>query len=127
MRSTKTSPVQYTMTAPPLNTLLTLLLLIRPVFTRPSFCRFLTLFAGWVGTRGLHAVTKALVSAGVSGVRHHAGFHRFFSQARWSIDQVGRLLLLHLAALAPGPLRLALDDTLCTHKRPTARSEGAHT
>jgi hypothetical protein len=82
------------MTAPALNTLLPLLLSLRPLFTLPSFCRFLTLFAGWVGTRGVHAVTESLVSAGVSGVRHHAAFHRFFSRARWNIDQVGRLLLL---------------------------------
>ncbi|WP_395845367.1 transposase [Cystobacter fuscus] len=74
----------------------------------------------------MHAVTEALVSAGVSGVRHHAGFHRFFSRARWSIDQVGRLLLLHLAALAPGPVRLALDDTLCTPKGPKVFGLGVH-
>jgi len=34
------------MTAPPLNTLLTLLLLVSPAFTQPSFRRVLTLFAG---------------------------------------------------------------------------------
>ncbi|WP_095981486.1 transposase [Melittangium boletus] len=104
------------MTVPSLNTLLPLLLFLRPVFTLPSFCRILTLFAGWVGTQGVHAVTESLVSAGVSGVRHHAAFHRFFSRARWSIDQFGRVLLLRVVALTPGPLRLALDDTLCTHK-----------
>ncbi len=114
------------MTAPSLNTLLPLLLSLRPVFTLPSFCRFLTLFAGWVGTRGVHAVTESLVSAGVSGVRHHAAFHRFFSRARWSIDQLGRLLLLRLVALTPGPVRLALDDTLCTHKGPHVFGLGAH-
>jgi hypothetical protein len=114
------------MTAPSLNTLLPLLLFLRPVFTRPSFCRFLTLFAGWVGTRGVHAVTESLVSAGVSGVRHHAAFHRFFSRARWSIDQLGRLLLFRLVSLTPGPLRLALDDTLCTHKGPKVFGLGAH-
>ncbi|QRK07782.1 transposase [Archangium violaceum] len=114
------------MTAPALNTLLPLLLSLRPVFTLPSFCRFLTLFAGWVSTRGVHAVTESLVSAGVSGVRHHAAFHRFFSRACWSIDQMGRLLLLRLVALTPGPLRLALDDTLCTHKGPHVFGLGAH-
>jgi hypothetical protein len=114
------------MTAPCLNTLLPLLLSLRPVFTHPSFCRFLTLFAGWVGTRGVHAVTESLVSAGVSGMRHHAAFHRFFSRARWSIDQIGRLLLLRLVALTPGPLRLALDDTLCTHKGPKVFGLGVH-
>lgn len=114
------------MTAPSINTLLPLLLLLRPVFTQPSFCRFLTLFAGWVGTRGVHAVTESLVSAGVAGVRHHAAFHRFFSRARWSLDHVGRLLLLRLVALTPGTLRLALDDTLCTHKGPKVFGLGVH-
>jgi hypothetical protein len=114
------------MTAPPLNTLLTLLLLVSPAFTQPSFHRFLTLFAGWVRIRGLHAVTESLVVAGVSGTLHHAAFHRFFSRARWSLDEVGHLLLLKLVALAPGPLRLVLDDTLCTHKGPKVFGLGVH-
>jgi hypothetical protein len=114
------------MTAPSLNTLLSILLLVSPAFTRPSFRRFLTLFAGWVRTSGLHAVTEALVVAGVSGTLHHAAFHRFFSRARWSLDQVGRLLLLKLVALTPGPLRLVLDDTLCTHKGPKVFGLGVH-
>lgn len=114
------------MTAPSLNTLLSILLLVSPAFTRPSFCRFLTLFAGWVRTTGVHAVTESLVVAGVSGTLHHAAFHRFFSRARWSLDQVGRLLLLKLLALAPGPLRLVLDDTLCTHKGPKVFGLGVH-
>lgn len=104
------------MTAPHLNALLSILLLVRPAFTEPSFCRFLVLFAGWVRTSGVHAVTEALVAAGVSGEQHHAAFHRFFSRARWSMDELGRLVLLRLVALAPGPLRLVLDDTLCSHK-----------
>jgi hypothetical protein len=97
---------------------------VRPAFTEPSFLRFLVLFAGWVCSGGTHAVTEALVAAGVAGVQHHAAFHRFFSQARWSVDEVGRLLLLQLAAL--GPLRLVLDDTLCCHKGPKVFGLGSH-
>lgn len=114
------------MTAPSLNTLLPILLLVSPAFTQPSFHRFLTLFSGWVRTTGLHAVTESLVVAGVSGTLHHAAFHRFFSRARWSLDEVGRLLLLKLVALSPGPLRLVLDDTLCTHKGPKVFGLGVH-
>ena len=114
------------MTAPSLNTLLSTLLLVSPAFTRPSFLRFLTLFSGWVRTSGLHAVTESLVVAGVSGTLHHAAFHRFFSRARWSLDEVGRLLLLKLVAVVPGPLRLVLDDTLCTHKGPKVFGLGVH-
>ncbi len=114
------------MTAPSLNTLLSTLLLVSPAFTRPSFRRFLTLFAGWVRTTGLHAVTESLVVAGVSGTLHHAAFHRFFSRARWCLDEVGHLLLSSLVALVPGPLRLVLDDTLCTHKGPKVFGLGVH-
>jgi hypothetical protein len=114
------------MTAPSLNTLLSTLLIVSPAFTHPSFLRFLTLFAGWVSTRGTHAVTESLVVAGVSGTQHHAAFHRFFSRACWCVDAVGRLLLLQLVARLPGPLRLALDDTLCRHKGPQLFGLGVH-
>ncbi|MFY2556260.1 transposase [Corallococcus terminator] len=112
------------MAASHLYALLRVLQLVRPAFTEPSFLRFLVLFAGWVCSGGTHAVTEALVAAGVSGVQHHAAFHRFFSRARWSADEVGRLLLLKLSAL--GPLRLVLDDTLCSHKGPKVFGLGSH-
>jgi hypothetical protein len=114
------------MPTPELNSLLTLLLLLRPAFTQPSFLRFLPLFAGWVMCSGTHAVTESLVASGVSGRRHHAAFHRFFSRARWSLDELGRLLMVPLAAMANGPLRLVLDDTLCHHKGPKVFGLGCH-
>lgn len=114
------------MPTPEFNSLLTLLLLLRPAFTRPSFLRFLSLFAGWVLCSGPHAVTESLVASGVAGRRHHAAFHRFFSRARWSMDELGRLLLVLLAAMAQGPLRLLLDDTLCHHKGPKVFGLGCH-
>jgi len=39
---------------------------------------------------------------------------------------VGHLLLLKLVSLAPGPLRLVLDDTLCTPKGPKVFGLGVH-
>jgi hypothetical protein len=104
--------------------LLRVLQRVRPAFTRPSFLRFLVLFAGWVLSPGVHAVTEALVAARVAGVQHHAAFHRFLSRSRWSVDEVGRLLLLALARL--GPLQLVLDDTLCCHKGPQVFGLGNH-
>jgi hypothetical protein len=86
------------MSTPEFNSLLALLLLLHPAFTQASLLRF-------------HAVTKSLVASGVSGRRHHAAFHRFFSHARWSLDELGRLLLVPLAAMAraraPGARGLA--------------------
>ena len=38
-------------------TLLSSLAVLRPTLTRPGFINFRVLFAGWVQTTGLHAVT----------------------------------------------------------------------
>jgi DDE superfamily endonuclease len=114
------------MPTPEFNSLLTQLLLLSPAFTQPSFLRFLSLFAGWVLCSGTHAVTESLVASGIAGQRHHAAFHRFFSRARWRMDDLGRLLLVPLAAMAQGPVRLLLDDTLCHHKGPKVFGLGCH-
>lgn len=113
-------------TAMPLYSVVESLQLVRSAFTEPTFLRFVVLFAGWVRTTGLHAVTEALVQSGVAGHRHHAAFHRFFSRARWSPDELGRLLVLQLLKLQPGVLRLVVDDTLCTHKGPKVFGLGCH-
>jgi hypothetical protein len=56
-----------------------------------------------------------LTGAGLAGVWHHTRAHRFFSAARWSVDQV-RLALLEVIvrALVPpdAPIPLAVDDSL---------------
>ena len=60
------------MPTPEFNSLLTLLLLLRPAFTQLSFLRFLPLYAGWVLCSHTHAVTESLVGkarpAALSGV-----------------------------------------------------------
>lgn len=115
------------MVAPHLCALLRVVRTVRPAFTVPTFCRLLVLFAGWVMSPGTHAVTEALVASGVAGVQHHAAFHRVLSRAVWRPDDVGRLLLLALVRLSGGgPLRLVLDDTLCTHKGPKVFGLGTH-
>jgi len=94
----------------------------RGALTAPAM-RLAVLWAlGWLLTPGTHAVTQALVSAGVAGRRHHEAFHRFFSRGTWSPDTVGLLLLARIVAVLVSedePLRLAIDDTL-------AKKKGAH-
>jgi hypothetical protein len=76
------------------------------------FDSFLTLLGGWVFAPR-RTVTSMLVAAGVAGERHHAAFHRVFSAARWSLDQLG-LLVFHviLPLLDAGLVTLTIDDTL---------------
>src|SRR3990172_1770100 len=109
-------------------TLLATVEVLQPAFTRPGFRNAWVVFAGWVLTAGTHAVTQALVVTDVARRLHHERFHRFFSRGRWRADAVGRRLFdLLVARLGPpGPLCLALDDTLAPKKGPTVFGLGCH-
>jgi hypothetical protein len=101
---------------------------VRPAFTVPGFRNAWVVFAGWVMTAGVHAVTQALVVADVARRVHHERFHRFFSRGAWRPDAVGRLLFLRIVKqLCPnGRLVVALDDTMVSKKGPEVFGIGSH-
>ena len=92
-----------------------LLSLLRPCFSQPSFQTFRGLLVGQVCQTGRRTVTGMLVGARLSGVWHHARAHRFFSHARWSVDELGLRIaeLIAQRLCEPGAeLLVAIDDTL---------------
>ena len=92
-----------------------LLIVFRPCFTAPTFATFRAMVAGFLAQPGLRTVTGMLAGAGWAGRRHHDLAYRFFATARWSVDQLGLVLLdLITQTLVPAgaPLVLAVDDTL---------------
>lgn len=73
--------------------LMTLLNLFQACFTAPTFRTFAALVVGFIAQTGPHTVTGMLLGAGDLTRRwHHSQVHRFFSQARWSADDVGLAL-----------------------------------
>jgi hypothetical protein len=87
----------------------------RGCFTAPTFATFCGLACGFWAQPGLHTVCGMLVGARLQHAWHHSRAHRFFSQARWSPDQLGLVLLDLICALlvpAGAPVRLVCDDTL---------------
>jgi hypothetical protein len=87
----------------------------RPCFTAPTFRVFVALVAGLVAQPGRRTVCGMLLGAGLAGVWQHHRAHRFFSRARWSVQQVGLVLAgLVVDRLVPAgaPVLIALDDTL---------------
>jgi hypothetical protein len=100
---------------------------VAPAFTRPSFRNALVVFLGWVQICGGHAVTEALVAAGVAGRRHHEAFHRLFSRNKWSRDELGRLLFRRIVAFWPGAVvDVVVDDTLARKSGPKIFGLGTH-
>ena len=100
-------------------------------FTAPSFETFQHLVAGWVVCLGRHTVTGVLRAAGAIGPRykHHSCFHRFFSVAVWSIDEVSlKLIGLVLKQLVAEHevIVAAMDDTLGHHTGKHIRAASMH-
>jgi len=79
-----------------------------------------------VAETGQRTVCGMLAGAGLATSWSHDRAHRFFSAARWSIDQIGLivfdLVLTHLVADG-ADLHLAVDDT--AHRRRGKKVHGA--
>jgi hypothetical protein len=96
-----------------------LLLLFEPCFTKPTFQTFRALVVGQISQARLRCVTGMLIGARLSELWHHARAHRFFSQARWCVDELGLRVaeLIVERLLEPGaPLIVPIDDTLAKRR-----------
>lgn len=100
----------------------------RCVFTVPSSNTFVTVIIGWVLSYRHRFVTELIQSTFSVGKGHHSRFHRFFSHAAWSLDELCRMLAgLLIAAFVPdGLILLAVDDTLCRKRGLTLFGAGMH-
>lgn len=85
------------------------------VMTVPSLRNFETILIGWTFANR-RTVTGMLLAAGVSGKQHHAAFHRFFANARWSRDQLGLVVFRLFERFCEEGVFVIIDDTLA-HKR----------
>ena len=84
---------------------------LAPLMTAPSFQTFLTIATGWVFARR-RTVTGMIVAAGAVETKHHSAFHRFFANARWSLDRVGLTVFDLIEPWTDKTVMLAIDDTL---------------
>ncbi len=83
-------------------------------FTQPSFQTFGVIVTGWLLAHGRRVVTRILRAGDGLEVKSFSCYHRFFSQARWSPDEIGRVMLGWILKFIPrdAPLVVAVDDTL---------------
>ena len=92
-----------------------LLVLLRPVFTGPSFATFCGLAAGLCGQVRRRTVCGMLLGAGLSRCWPHDRAHYFFARAAWDLDELGvAVARVVVALLAPAgePLVVAVDDSV---------------
>ena len=95
------------------------LLAFQPCFTQPSFFSFWALTCAWILCSGRRSLTRVIQSGQLGRFKHYCSFHRFFSQARWNLDDLGHCVFQLLLPFCPEILTGAVDDTL-------ARKSGRH-
>jgi hypothetical protein len=105
-----------------------LLLQFRSVFTAPTFATFLTIATGWCLSPRRRYVTELIQSAGAVHRGHHSRYHRFFSDAAWSIDDLYEALARDAVRtfFPEGTIELGVDDTLCRRRGLTIFGTGMH-
>ena len=67
----------------------------RHVFTEPTFATFLSIATGWCLSPRHRYVTELIQSSGAIHRGHHSRYHRFFSNAAWSLDDLYADLARH--------------------------------
>ena len=90
-------------------------------FSAWTFPVFLALACGLVAQSARRTVCGMLVGAGLSETWSHHRAHRFFSHARWSLEEVSAVaarLVVRLLVGADQAVRVAIDDTLFSRHGP---------
>jgi hypothetical protein len=105
-----------------------LLLQFRSVFAAPTYATFVTLATGWCLSFRHRYVTELIQSAGAVHCGHHSRYHRFFSNAAWSINDLYEALARDAvrAFFPEGTIELGVDDTLCRRRGLTIFGTGMH-
>jgi hypothetical protein len=99
-----------------------------PVFTQPTYRRFLLLALAAILTTGRRTIANLLRSVGHLTHGADTSYQRVLAQARWSGLRLSailcRLLLRHF--FAAGRIRLVGDDTVTEHRGQKVHGKGRH-
>ena len=98
-------------------------------FSSPESCTsFVALVCGWVLCTGRCSISRVIQWCRAVGVdKHHSAFYRFFSDARWTTDNLGAVLIrLALRFIDGQDVKVVIDDTRCRRSGPHLWGAGMH-
>jgi DDE superfamily endonuclease len=107
---------------------MSVLTVFRPVFSPPTYHRFLILVLAAVLTTGRRTVSNLLRTVRDQTSGHVSASHRVCSQRRWSTWALAHTLITYLLdrVVPPGPVLLVGDDTVTEHPGPKVFGKGRH-
>jgi hypothetical protein len=100
-------------------TIIALLVVFAPLFTKPVWAQVQVLVLGAIVCRGPRTVASVLRVMGLGAERRFEKYHRVLSRARWSGLHGAKILLGLLITLLPKewPILVAVDETLSAAAR----------
>src|SRR4051812_23072693 len=105
-----------------------LLQVFRDVFTAPTYATFVTIAAGWCLSPRHRYITEMIQAAHAVHRGPHSRYHRFFSDAIWSIDELYHSLAVRAVNdfYPEGVIVAGVDDSLCRKRGLTIFGTGMH-
>lgn len=102
------------------NPILSLLSIFSPLFSKPTFIKFLVLFQGHVLCNGFRTVTGILKRLGLRNDKNFSNYHDFFNKNKWSALDGAKILFLKLVSLLPNneTIYVSMDSTVERRKGP---------
>lgn len=100
--------------------ILAVLAIFSPLFSKPTFIKFLTLFHAHILCKGFRTVTGLLKRLGLRDDKNFSNYHDFFNKNKWSALDGAKILFLKLISLLPNDATtyVSIDSTVERRKGP---------
>ena len=100
------------------------LTIFSPLFSKPTFKKFLILFYGHLLCKGFRTVTEILKRLGLKDNKNFSNYHDFFNKNKWSALDGAKILFLKLASLLLNQetIYISIDSTVERRKGPKIKS-----
>lgn len=92
--------------------ILHILTLFAPLFSRPVFKNARQLFLGHILCKNRRTITDILRQLGLKNIKNYAKYHWVLSGAKWSSIQASKILLLQLGKLCSKDIIISIDSTI---------------
>jgi hypothetical protein len=102
------------------HSIITVLSIFSPLFSKPTFKKFLTLFHAHILCKGFRTVTGLLKRLGLRDDKNFSNYHDFFNKNKWSALDGAKILFLKLISLLPNneTIYISMDSTVERRKGP---------
>lgn len=106
------------------SSILAVLAIFSPLFSKPTFIKFLTLFHAHILCKGFRTVTGLLKRLGLRNDKNFSNYHDFFNKNKWSALDGAKILFLKLISLLPDneTTYISMDTTVERRKGPKIKS-----